>query len=143
MLRVNTESFVAVAVKSGTFFPSFTLAISSSFKKVDINVSDYEFYLFDKNFENIDGKSLVPLINGRDESRIAFSQSGNPLDSGKPPKEPNVYSIRTDEWKYIRNIHDSTEELYDLVNDPDENLCALPPTVSPAPNNPSIVNILL
>ena len=23
------------------------------------------------------------------------------------------------------------------VNDPDENLCALPPTVSPAPNNPS------
>jgi arylsulfatase A-like enzyme len=76
---------------------------------------------FDKNFENIDGKSLVPLINGRDESRIAFSQSGNPLDSGKPPKEPNVYSIRTDEWKYIRNIHDSTEELYHLVKDPDEN----------------------
>ena len=24
------------------------------------------------------------------------------------------------------------------VKDPDENLCALPPTVSPAPNNPSI-----
>ena len=69
----------------------------------------------------MDGKSLVPLINGNNESRIAFSQSGNPLDSGKPPKEPNVYSVRTDEWKYIRNIHDSTEELYDLLNDPHEN----------------------
>ena len=75
----------------------------------------------DKNFESMDGKSLVPLINGNNESRIAFSQSGNPLDSGKPPKEPNVYSVRTDEWKYIRNIHDSTEELYDLLNDPHEN----------------------
>jgi len=64
---------------------------------------------------------LIPLINGHTESRIAFSQSGNPLDSGKPPKEPNVYAVRTDEWKYIRNIHDSTEELYDLVNDPNEN----------------------
>ena len=76
---------------------------------------------FDKNFESMDGKSLVPLINGHNEFRIAFSQSGNPLDSGKPPKEPNVYSVRTDEWKYIRNIHDSTEELYDLLNDPHEN----------------------
>ena len=75
----------------------------------------------DKNFESMDGKSLVPLINGKNESRIAFSQSGNPLDSGKPPKEPNVYSVRTDELKYIRNIHDSTEELYDLLNDPHEN----------------------
>jgi len=75
----------------------------------------------DKNFEAMDGKSLVPLIRGSKESRIAFSQSGNPLDSGKPPKEPNVYSIRTDEWKYIRNIHNSTEELYHLTNDPDEN----------------------
>ncbi|SVB96023.1 uncharacterized protein METZ01_LOCUS248877 [marine metagenome] len=37
-MRVNTESFVAVAVKSGTFFPSFTLTISSSFKKIDINI---------------------------------------------------------------------------------------------------------
>ena len=75
----------------------------------------------DMNFRNMDGKSLIPLINGHTESRIAFSQSGNPLDSGKPPKEPNVYAVRTDEWKYIRNIHDSTEELYDLVNDPNEN----------------------
>ena len=76
----------------------------------------------DKNFKEIDGKSLDSLIEGNDEeSRIAFSQSGNPLNTGKPPKEPNVYSIRTDEWKYIKNIHDDSEELYNLKNDPNEN----------------------
>ena len=76
----------------------------------------------DKNFKEIDGKSLDSLIEGNDEdSRIAFSQSGNPLNTRKPPKEPNVYSIRTDEWKYIKNIHDDSEELYNLKNDPNEN----------------------
>ena len=76
----------------------------------------------DKNFKEIDGKSLDSLIEGNDEdSRIAFSQSGNPLNARKPPKEPNVYSIRTDEWKYIKNIHDDSEELYNLKNDPNEN----------------------
>ena len=39
----------------------------------------------------------------------------------KPPKEPNVYSVRTDEWKYIRNLHDKSEELYKLEQDPNEN----------------------
>ena len=75
----------------------------------------------DKNYNEIDGKSLVPIIEGIDERpRVAFSQSGNPLSSGKPPKEPNVYAVRTDEWKYIRNIHDNSEELYDLKHDPAE-----------------------
>ncbi len=75
----------------------------------------------DESFEEFDGKSLISIINGKNESRIAFSQSGNPLTSGKPPKEPNVYAIRTDEWKYIKNIHDNSEELYDLTLDPNEN----------------------
>lgn len=75
----------------------------------------------DPNYEKMDGQTLLPLANGSKESRLAFSQSGNPLNSDKPPKTPNVYAIRTDEWKFIRNIHDGTEELYDLVNDPSEN----------------------
>ena len=75
----------------------------------------------DKNYKEIDGISLMPLINGKEDKRIAFSQSGNPLNSGKPPKEPNVYAVRTDEWKYIKNIHDDSEELYNLKNDPNEN----------------------
>ena len=74
----------------------------------------------DSNFESMDGKSLLSLLHGTKESRISFSQSGNPLDSGKPPKEPNVWAIRTDEWKFIKNIHNDTEELYNLKNDPTE-----------------------
>lgn len=74
----------------------------------------------DKNFKKFQGKSLVPIMNGETESRIAFSQSGNPLDNKRPPKEPNVWAIRTDEWKFIKNIHNETEELYNLKDDPDE-----------------------
>jgi len=72
----------------------------------------------DSNFKPIDGKSLVPLINGKFEERDAFSQSGNPLNNKQPPKEPNVYSLRTNKWKYIINIHDHSEELYNLEIDP-------------------------
>jgi arylsulfatase A-like enzyme len=76
----------------------------------------------DSNFMPIQGQSLIPLSHGMNEPRIAFSQSGNPLDSNKPPKEPNVYSVRTDEWKYIKNVHDDSEELYFLIDDPGENV---------------------
>jgi len=75
----------------------------------------------DYNYKPMDGKSLMPIINGNSEERIAFSQSGNPLSSSKPPKEPNVSAIRTDEWKFILNHYDNTEELYNLKTDPKEN----------------------
>ena len=74
----------------------------------------------DTKYQKIDGQSLIPVLNGESEARIAFSQSGNPLDSGKPPKKPNVWAVRTDDWKFIQNIHNNTEELYDLHNDPQE-----------------------
>ena len=64
--------------------------------------------------------NTVSIINGNTEERIAFSQSGNSLSNKQPPKEPNVFSIRTDKWKFISNIHNNTEELYDLENDPFE-----------------------
>jgi len=74
----------------------------------------------DPNYEKLDGQSLIPILNGDNSPRIAFSQSGNPLDTGKPPKKPNVWALRTDDWKFILNIHDESEELYDLHTDPDE-----------------------
>ena len=92
-------------------------------RSIDIlpTILEYLSIPFDKNYREIDGKSLVPLIDGDEDIRIAFSQSGNPLNSVKPPKEPNVYAIRTDDWKYIKNIHDNSQELYNLQNDPNEN----------------------
>jgi len=74
----------------------------------------------DPSYNPIQGESLLPLFNGSSDSRIAFSQSGNPLNDERPPQKPNVWAIRTDKWKYIKNIHDGSEELYDLINDPKE-----------------------
>jgi arylsulfatase A-like enzyme len=75
----------------------------------------------DKNFLPLQGTSLLSLNNQKPVNNLAFSQSGNPLGSTKPPKEPNVYSIRTNDWKYIRNIHNDSEEVYNLIDDPHEN----------------------
>lgn len=72
----------------------------------------------DKSFQPIDGTSLIPILQGTADPRISFSQSGNPLKTSKPPKEPNVWAVRTDKWKFIRNTHDGTEELYNLEDDP-------------------------
>ena len=74
----------------------------------------------DKKYEIMQGESLMSFINGSGKSKIAFSQSGNPLNTGQPPKEPNVWAVRTNEWKFIRNIHDQSEELYSLNDDPKE-----------------------
>lgn len=74
----------------------------------------------DSSFQPMDGKSLIPILQGTIDPRISFSQSGNPLKTGQPPKEPNVWAIRTDDWKFIKNIHNDTEELYNLTKDPNE-----------------------
>ena len=73
------------------------------------------------NFKNLDGESLIPLIKGEKyEEKIAFSETGNPLKENEPPKEPNIKSVRTSEWKLIYNVYDNTKELYNLQSDPDE-----------------------
>jgi len=105
------------------YYPHISpINIKNQVRSVDIlpTILEYLSIPSAKNFNKMDGKSLIPLMNGKIESRVAFSQSGNPLNSGKPPKEPNVYSIRTDDWKYIKNIHDNSEELYNIVDNPSE-----------------------
>ena len=75
----------------------------------------------DKSFSEIDGESLLPLINDQPvKEKIAYSETGNPLQSKSPPKSPNVKSIRTSEWKLILNEHDDSKELYHLSEDPSE-----------------------
>ena len=98
------------------------ITVKNQIRSIDILPTILELLSIphDKNYKEIDGRSIVPLINGKEDGRIAFSQSGNPLNSSKPPKEPNVYAVRTDEWKYIRNIHNNIEELYFLKDDPNE-----------------------
>jgi len=75
----------------------------------------------DSDFEQLDGESLIPLQIGKKmKEKIAYSETGNPFNQSKPPKEPNTMSVRTSKWKLIQNKHNNTEELYDLVNDPSE-----------------------
>ena len=75
----------------------------------------------DKNYENLDGEALLLLMNRKLlQEKIAYSETGNPLEDKKPPKEPNTKSVRTSKWKLIINEYNNTRELYDLENDPDE-----------------------
>jgi len=76
----------------------------------------------DDSFSDLDGVSLLPLIEGKSIPELyAFSETGNPLNEKVPPKEPNVKSIRIRKWKLILNEHNDTKELYNLELDPNEN----------------------
>ena len=100
------------------------IEISQQVRTVDFmpTILDYVGIPLDKNYESIDGESLLPLIKGEKISeKIAYSETGNPLQDTKPPKEPNTKSVRTSRWKLISNEHNDTRELYDLFNDPSEN----------------------
>ena len=74
-----------------------------------------------QNYEKMDGKTMRPLIQGDKDERYAFIESGNPLKSKMPPKQPNVRAIRTSKWKFIYNYWNDSEELYDLEEDSKEN----------------------
>jgi len=110
---------------SNAFFYSKNIpkiSIKDQVRSIDILPTILEILSIpmDAKYEKMQGESLVPFINGNGKSKIAFSQSGNPLNTGQPPKEPNVWAVRTNEWKFIRNIHDQSEELYSLNDDPKE-----------------------
>ncbi|MCV0430391.1 sulfatase-like hydrolase/transferase [Nitrosopumilus sp.] len=99
------------------------LEISQQVRTIDFmpTILDYFGISLDLNYEKIDGESLLPLFGGKSlPEKIAFSETGNPLQDTKPPKEPNIKSVRTSEWKLIFNEYNETRELYDLVHDPHE-----------------------
>jgi len=97
--------------------------ISQQIRMIDYmpTILDYLEIPLDSNFESIDGESLMPLIYGKNISeKLAYSETGNPLQDTKPPKEPNTKSVRTSQWKFILNEYDNSRELYDLISDPHE-----------------------
>jgi len=97
--------------------------ISSQVRHIDFMPTILEMLDIEMNdsFEKLDGESLVPLIKGEKQiEKLAFSETGNPLNENAPPKTPNTKSIRSSKWKFILNEHDNSKELYDLENDPKE-----------------------
>ena len=113
---------------------TFTYFLIPNFKSMEINkqirtidfmptILDIMDIPIDTTYSQPDGKSLTPLIKNHPfPETFAFSETGNPLMNKVPPKQPNVKSIRTSKWKLIFNEHDATKELYNLEDDPDENV---------------------
>jgi len=111
---------------------TFAFFLSNDFKPREVSqqvrtidfmptILDYLKIELDSNYEPLDGMSLLPLINGEQiQEKIAYSETGNPLDKKEPPKEPNTKSVRISKWKLIFNQYNNTKELYDLENDPSE-----------------------
>lgn len=113
-------------LKTFTYFESndfVSKEIKQQVRTVDLmpTILDYLGMELDPKYEKLDGVSLIPLINDKNEPElIAYSETGNPLDKKEPPKEPNTKSVRTSKWKLIYNQHNDINELYDLENDPKE-----------------------
>ena len=94
--------------------------ITSQVRSVDFmpTILEHLGIKLDKDFELLDGVSLFPLINDQNhKENFAYTETGNPLTSSKPPKKPNTKSIRTSEWKLIVNEYNNTKELYNLKED--------------------------
>lgn len=74
----------------------------------------------DPNARAMDGRSLLPLLGGRRDDRLAFMETGGVSGPWPSPHEPNVHAVRTPDWKLIENRATGTTELYDLRRDPAE-----------------------
>lgn len=99
--------------------------ITQQVRTVDFmpTILDYLKIPLDVKYEKLDGYSLLQLINGQEYSeKIAYSETGNPLEKKEPPKTPNIKSVRMSNWKLIFNEYNNTRELYNLELDPDEKL---------------------
>ena len=111
---------------------TFTYFISSDFSPIHLTqqvrtidlmptILDYLEIPLDGNYNQIDGISLLPMIKGKEQpEEIAYSETGNPLEKDRPPKEPNTKSVRTSKWKLILNQYNDSKELYNLEIDPNE-----------------------
>ena len=97
--------------------------ISQQIRHVDFlpTIIDFLSIKFDNTFSNFDGQTIMPLFyNKKIPEEIAYTETANPLLKKIPPKKPNTKSVRTSKWKLIHNEYNSTKELYNLKNDPEE-----------------------
>lgn len=85
--------------------------------------------------KKMQGKSLLPLINGVMEERAAYSETGGLGGPTPSPDKHNIKSIRTETWKLIYNETTSKKELYNIEKDPEE-------TINLAGTEPELENYL-
>ena len=76
-----------------------------------------------KKYKKIKGDSLMPVINNLEtDDREAFSETGGLTGPSPSPNAHNVHSYRDGEWKLIFQSTNNKVELYNIVDDPEENV---------------------
>jgi arylsulfatase A-like enzyme len=98
-----------------------SVIVEQQVRNVDIFPTILELINLPKMNYEVNGKSLVPLIKGKNiEMEPAYMESSILKTATKNPR--SVIGIRTEEFKYFRNINDENNNahLYNLKNDPFE-----------------------
>ena len=73
-----------------------------------------------EGYKKIQGRSFLPFISGKEEERMAYSETGGLGGPTPSPDKHNVQSVRANKWKLIYNKTSKKRELYDLENDAEE-----------------------
>jgi len=104
--------------------------ISQQVRQVDIIPTIMDILNISGISNEIDGQSLVPLVNGESLNELpAYIETGvrwvkNQNEVVEPKYEGKIIGIRTANYKYWRSREDSTKDvtLYDLQQDPNEEI---------------------
>ena len=98
------------------------IEIKSQLRHIDImpTILDLLDIPVKEGYKPIQGKSFLPLIDGTEEERIAYSETGGLGGPTPSPEEHNVQSVRTNKWKLIYNKTNKKKELYNLDEDKEE-----------------------
>tara|TARA_B100000315_G_C14533565_1_gene567337 strand:- start:512 stop:1591 length:1080 start_codon:yes stop_codon:yes gene_type:complete len=76
-----------------------------------------------ESYEHLQGKSLIPFIEGKEkEDRIAFSETGGLNGPWPSHHKHNVFCVRLKKWKLIYNKTPNSWEMYNLKKDPGEKI---------------------
>ena len=105
----------------GKKFPKY-LEIKNLVRNIDILPTILDFLKLKERdgYKKIQGKSFLPFVYGKEDDRIAYSETGGLGGPTPSPERHNVQCVRTNKWKLIYNKSNKKEELYDLEKDPDE-----------------------
>ena len=92
---------------------------SQQVSNIDIFPTILELIGIPITIQNIQGRSLVPLLRGKEFNSIPIYMTSSAIILDLPNKDPLV-GIRTPNFKYFRNADDPKKDvhLYDLKNDP-------------------------
>ncbi len=94
--------------------------ISQQIRSIDIIPTISEIIGMSFDYDKVEGRSVVPLINGEElEDLPTFIENAARRN---PTKPGNAIGLRTSQYKYYRALNNPSKKvaLYDLKNDPDE-----------------------